>query len=262
MKKKTTKILKSLNINLPRNWGELTSAQVSRVAYYLHSQVTETDFLVQLGIEFSGLKPHGTTITDSGDVAYVYYDRKIGNIVLTAEHLSAIVDFLSWATKDTGPMVAPSLDGYRTPDDALYGITLEQFVTADTACSAYVRTQDLGALRFMCATLYPRKRFDPSRISADAARLKFIPIWNLEAVLLWFSGVKKLLSNKYSYVFSNDGGDGASTTGEEIMLGLLSSLNEGRVVDNGLIKTIDVHEALFQLNQNIKANQAKKGNNV
>ena len=41
------------------------------------------------------------------------------------------------------------------------------------------------------------------------------------------------------------------------MLGMLSSLNDGRIADNEKIRQADVHEVLYELNLKIK--NSKKG---
>ena len=82
--------------------------------------------------------------------------------------------------------------------------------------------------------------------------MKYVPLWRLEAVFLWWIGVKKMLCKKYPFVFSKDDSPGPATPGDEILMGILSSLNDGRVADNERIKRIDVHEALYELNLQIK----------
>ena len=79
----------------------------------------------------------------------------------------------------------------------------------------------------------------------------------MQAVLLWFSGAKRYLQKKYPYVFSTDETGAPVTPGDELMLGMLSSLNEGRIADNEKIRQADVHEVLYELNLKIK--NSKKG---
>ena len=144
--------LRELNLTLPTGWGKLNADQVMRVAYYLSRRITEPEYLVRLGLEFAGLKPRGSQQRD-GEIRYTYYHRCHGNVLLTAEQVASIAYALEWTTKDPEPMAAPNLDGYATPDSRMYGVTLEQFITADTAYGAYVRTQDALALcRFIGAT--------------------------------------------------------------------------------------------------------------
>lgn len=258
-KKKQAAPLQALNITLPRSWRELASAQVSRIAYYFSLKLEETEFLVRLGIEFADLKPRGSRVTDDGDVVYCYYHRSAGNVLLTAEQMAAIADAMRWVTRDPEPMCAPQLDGLAAPDSALYGVTFEQFITADAACTAYVRAKNPEALRMMCAAFYPKSgKFDPEKVAAEARRIGYLPSWQLEAVLLWFIGAKKLLMRKYPALYAEAGEEGPSASGGEVLLGLLSSLNEGRVVDNEKIKATELHEVFYELNRRIREAQKTK----
>lgn len=251
-KNKKNAWIKELNLTLPTGWGKLTSEQVMRVAYYLSQRIAEPEYLVRLGIEFAGLKPRGTREFD-GEIRYLYYHRNHGNLLLTAEQVATIAYAMKWTTKDPEPMAAPLLDGYRTPDSRLYGVMFEQFITADTAYGAYARTQDTLALRTFVVSLYSRREFNPDRLPQEAARIARLPEYQMQAVLLWFSGAKRFLQKKYPYVFSTDeSGSGSVTPGDELLLGLLSSLNEGRIADNGKIRQVDVHEVLYELNLKIK----------
>lgn len=245
-----------LNITLPKGWNELTPAQVSRVAYYLSLNFDETEFLVKIGCEFADLKPRGSSVMPNGDIVYRYYHRDRGNVLIDTEQVAAIAEALKWIVTEPEPMAAPALDGYTSPDHRLYCITLEQYITADNACNAYIRTQNIEALRVMVAALYPlTSPFDGNKLTYEAKRLTFLPHWQLQAVLLWFIGAKKLLMQKYPLVFAGDGSEGGAVPGAEVLLGLLSSLNEGRVVDNDKLKQTDIHEIFYELNLKIKNTQ-------
>lgn len=246
-----------LHISLPTRWSELTGRQIVRAAYYMSLGLTEAEYLVRLGIEFAGIVPHGTKVMDDGEIGYIYFNRPTGYIVLTAEQLATIADTLSWLTGDPEPMEAPLLDGRKVPDRNIYGVSVEQLLTADIACGHYLKSKDQAALRMMVAALYPHDKFDPEALQAEADRLARRPSWELEAVLLWFIGVKKMLRAKYPNVYSGGEG-GAAPDGEEIMLGILSSLNEGDITKNPAIKHTDAHEALYELEQKIKASKASK----
>lgn len=251
-RKKQPSPLAELHITLPQGWGELTAAQVSRVAYHLAHKTDDIQYLVNLALEFADLQPRGANCSPDGVFTYSYYHRSAGRVVLNAEQVAAMARAIEWATGEPEPMQAPELDGYCSPDQRLFGITLEQFVTADNACNAFASRQNIEALRVMVAALYPRsKSYDPEKLQVEAARLSFLPMWQLEAVVLWYIGAKKFLMQKYQSVFSG-GEEQGGASGAEILLGLLSSVNEGRVVDNEKLKSTDIHEILYELNRKIR----------
>lgn len=258
-KRKRDLSLIKLNIKLPGAWDELTSAQVSRIAYHLSRKGSDLEYLINLAVEFADLHPRGARMTPDGSVVYGYYHRDIGEVLLTSDHIAAMVRAIEWVTMEPQPMPAPTLDGCTSPDRRLYGVTLEQYITAETACVEFARNDNIKALRVMTAALYPRTgRYDPERLEAEADRLGYLPTWQLEAVALWFVGTKKIMMQKYPHVFSTEGGDAAdeTSTGADLMMGLLSSVNNGAVVDNDKLKQTDVHEIFYELN--LKIRNAKK----
>lgn len=258
MKKRQPKILRTLQLTLPTCWGDLTPGQVVRVAYYLSLGLDESEFLVRLGIDLAGLQPHGSTVGSDGEIRYVYYHRPVGNVTLTAEHLAAIASALKWVTDVPEPMAAPDIPGYGQPDRDLFGITLEQFLVADAAYTEYIRSKESRALLMLAASMYPRSgRFSAETLERDAPAMQYLFGYRLEAIVLWFTGAKRLLMRKYPCVFSEEEA-GSEIPQEDVLLGLLSSLNNGRIVDNEKIKRTDVHEVFYELNQKIKASKRQK----
>lgn len=49
------------------------------------------------------------------------------------------------------------------------------------------------------------------------------------------------------------GNEEGPVSGGEVLLGLLSSLNEGRVIDNERIKATELHEVFYELNRRVRA---------
>lgn len=256
---KTKKVI-DLPVSLPTKWGELSSAQVNEVARLMSLELERSDFLLRVALYFSGLKPHGSKVEADGSILYAYYDRNVGNILLTAEQLNAIAEAVAWLLGAPTLMSPPMVDDYKLPNKQLFGCTLEQFIVADSAYSAYHKLSSPDALRLMTAALYIRgEKFDDAKLAAEADRLKYIPLWNLAAVALWFTGVKSWIADKYSYVFSTSSeGEQSPVNGVDTLLNLMSSLNEGRIVDNEKIKKVELHEALHELNLKIRASQDAK----
>lgn len=249
MKKKKT----TLRITIPTKWSELTPAQVSRVARYLDSHGDPTEQLVLLAADFADLKLRDTIVAADGTPIYRFYHRKDGNVNLDAEQITLIISALKWITGDVSLMQSPVLDGCVTPDHRLYGVTLEQFITAEVAYSHFLSTRNIEALRMCAAALYPRHSFSAEKLPAESQRMARLDV-QLSAVYLWFTGIKKYLAEKYSYIFS-DGGDGTQVGGSEIMLSMLSSLNGGDVTKNETLKATELHEVLYELNEKIKTSK-------
>lgn len=249
MKKKRT----TLRITIPTKWAELTPAQVTRVAIYLDSNGDPTEQLVLLAADLADLSLLDTTIAADGTPIYRFYHRNQGNVNLDAEQITLIASALKWVNGDISLMQSPVLDGCKTPDHRLYGVTLEQFITAEVAYSHFVSTRNIEALRMCTAALYPRQRFSAEKLPAESMRMARLDS-QLPAIYLWFTGVKKYLADKYSYIFS-DGRGGTQVGGSEIMLSMLSSLNGGDVTKNETLKATELHEVLYELNEKIKTSK-------
>lgn len=259
-RKKTAPNVIDFEIALPTKWEQLTSHQVTRVAYHMSENLPKMEVLIRIALEFADLKPHGARVEPDGAIAHLFYSRTKGNIPLSSDQVAALALAMEWLDSPATLTSAPIVDDYQIPDHRLYGITLEQFITADSACNAFFKTKSIEPLRVMVAALYPRTgKFAPETLARQARRLSYIPQWNLEAVTIWYVGVKKWLSDKYPFVFSNNGSQNTNElSGVEVMLNLLSSLNDGRVVDNDKIKATEIHEALYELNNKIRIYQENR----
>ena len=62
-----------------------------------------------------------------------------------------------------------------------------------------------------------------------------------------------MLTRKYPALYAATGSDESPASGGEVLLGLLSSLNEGRVIDNERIKATELHEVFYELNRRVRA---------
>lgn len=239
-----------LNITLPTKWSDLTPSQVARVAACLSSNGDRVEQLILLAADLADLKIRDTIVHSDGSTAYTFYHRDRGNLLFTSEHVLSIVEALSWVDGEISPMAAPELDGCKTPDSRLYGVTVEQYITADAAYNHYVETRDMDALRMCAAALYPRHLFTSDSVRAEARRMARLD-GQLSGVFLWFTGAKKFLADKFPYIFSSGGG-GEPISGAEIMLSLLSSVNGGDVTKNEQLKSSELHEVFYELNMKIK----------
>lgn len=247
MKKKKTK----LAIALPTQWSELTAEQVAKVATYLNSRENHIEKLITLAADIAGLHLRGSIVGEDGETTYKFYHRGTGNVLLDSEQVSLISTALSWVGSEITLMKAPILDGCQTPDYRLYGITLEQFLTAESAYVHFVSTESADALRICAAALYPRTEYSSLTVAKEAQRLARFDN-KLYGVFLWFTSAKKFLAEKYPYLYSPSETSGESINGTDLLLSMLSSLNNGDPTKNDTLKATELHEALYELNLKIK----------
>lgn len=242
-------------IDLPTKWADLTPTQVSRVALYLNTKGERVEQMILLAADLGGLKIRGTRIAYNGQPLYWFFRRGTGNVLLDAEQVAMLVDHLKWVEGEISLMAAPFISGCTTPDHRLYGVGLEQFITAESAVNHFVKSRSMEALRVCAAALYPIGEFDPAKLQKQAQRLARFDD-QLNGVLLWFLSAKKYLADRYPYVFSGQG-EGEPQQGSDVLLSLLSSLNGGDTTKNSELKAGELHEALHELNLKIKAATTK-----
>lgn len=149
---------------------------------------------------------------------------------------------LSFILDDIGLPPAPLKD----VDRKLFGVSFEDFYEADSLI-ARARTEgnDVYLKEAVKTLTGGRKR-------------KLLP-WEKKAVVIWWTGAKMFLKSRYPHVFE-DGGSVTDRTQHEILMDLLSCMNDNRPQQNDRILKTDCHSVLYSLNQ-IYAN-AKQGVSV
>jgi hypothetical protein len=197
-----------------------------------------------------------------GQICYVFSLHGAGKFLLDVERFAEMVDRLSFLEKDVTLFELPlALKNFNACDSLLYGIRLDEWLLADQMYAEYSRTKDDRFLNMMLAVFYrkPGEKWDDGNSTeARAKRFRKVPAHRKYIVYLWYTGVKLWLMQKYWHVFNGSESTG-STPPDEIFMGMLSSLNEGKVADNGTIKATEVHEVLYELNRKIEYNNNLKG---
>jgi len=84
---------------------------------------------------------------------------------------------------------------------------------------------------------------------------KLVP-WERVAVIVWWNGLKKRLSDMYPHVLKGEGGVSGKTQAE-ILQDILSSINNNKPQENEKILKADTHSVLHAL-ENIYANADKR----
>lgn len=119
---------------------------------------------------------------------------------------------------------------YHGPREAFRNLRFDEFIFADTYYLRYLQTGGEHYLNQLVATLYRPERadYDPRAVTyagdrredfnehlvpARALRLGGLPDHHKHAVLLYYRGCRRLLEQRYEYVFSQDNTTKATATG-------------------------------------------------
>lgn len=164
--------------------------------------------------------------------------------VVSPEVIQAACHQLSYIIHDVGLSPSPLLH----VDRKLYGVTFGQFYEADSLILRYNATKKDRYLDDAARVLTGKKAFVLSG-------------WKRRGLVIWWSGVKKYLMNKYPHVFqSSDEGGGAvggEKTPADILQELLSAMNGNHPQENDRILATELHSVLFSLDRIYQQNAKK-----
>lgn len=212
--------------NLALTWNELTGAQLLDVAKVLgigyEREASRRDSLLAALLQLPTR------------------DFRQLNVVQRVE-MRPLVAFLATPTAHP-PLTAQLLPvlrlgkhRYHGPREAFRNLRFDEFIFADTYYLRYLQTGGAHYLSQLVATLYRPQRagYDPTAVAyqgdrredfnehlvpARAQRLAALPDHYQHAVLLYYQGCRRLLEQRYPYVFSQDNTAKASTGGWQEVL--------------------------------------------
>jgi len=124
---------------------------------------------------------------------------------------------------------------FHGPREAFRNLRFDEFIFADTYYLRYLQTQQASWLDQLVAVLYRPERagYDPQAVTyagdrredfnehlvpARATQLARLPLATKLAVLLYYQACRRLLEQRYAYVFSDDNSQKASTNGWQEVL--------------------------------------------
>lgn len=254
--------MRTINLTSPKDWSELTPEQLLLISGLYLQKLPETDFLVNALIGLTELTPvqHKVEVADD-KLMFAFKTPGQKPFFVESEKIHEMANRLKWLLDPPAICTPPNLGNYIPVNNRLFGVCLEQYLLADAHYIQFAKTQDRLILDKFAAALY---RSDENEQWSDQEWKKRIPHFTLmtlpelNAVFIWFTGVKAFIMAKYPYVFpGTDGGRDKACliSPDEQILQLLANLNGGDVTRNGLIMETHVHEVLYELNLKIENSQ-------
>jgi hypothetical protein len=107
----------------------------------------------------------------------------------------------------------------------------------------------------MAAVLYRKKglSYSDKLVDDNARRIRRgAKLAELQAVYLWFTGVKLWLKEKYSDLFSGGGDTDGFGDESEAVMNMLYAITDGRAHENDRVYKTPVHDVLHALNTKAK----------
>lgn len=252
---------KELHIDLPKTWEDLSQDQMLDICQILlltgHSEA-HLDMLAFRTL--SGLEFIKTTVN--------YTFVKQDNCVHTIKNyqLAAAAAKLSWIREiPTRFTPLQAICGYEHLYPTLEGVPFKVFVSCENWYQAYLYTQDHYYLQVLTSALYSQARFegyypsgwDAGRVEQDAGRFDNASQPALFSVFLWYSSVKKLLSQQFEYFFqpvtrADQDEENTPPDMRGYINSMLRALTGGDITKQDQVLESDTWIALYELNEKAK----------
>jgi hypothetical protein len=257
---------KSVTVELaaPTSWQALTEQQVMFVAHILLQQLTKEEILARCFLKFAGLYP--VPVTDAFRKRCILFNRPVPSLYryknktleIPDEQIAIFCQKLEYLAEPPGLMKCPSrLAGLYGPDPQLWNTTdtFEEYLMADRSYRAYSQNQDREHLYGMAAVLWRKKDtpYSDKLLDGNTRRIRRgTKLAELQAVYLWWTGIKLWLKGKYPDLFTG-GGDGEAAGDEsEAVMNMLYAITDGRAHENERVYKTSVHDVLHALNAKAK----------
>ena len=227
-----------LDVKIPLSWGQLNDKELHYI-FTLKAQgrdngeIKRLFFLRKAGLNpFREVKP-GVWLCQSGKSACCI---NVGAIAVG-------VSKLDWMDAEpTYPVRLSEMHKCKAVSATLRCISFGDWLALENLHQGFILSKNPDAIRDMAEILYP------------GINTKVLAGVDIFAINFWYVGIKVYFANKYSDLFSGDGGGGAFNP-EASMDAMIRALTGGDVLkEPPLLETVEVERALKELNQ--KAREA------
>jgi len=244
-----------VELTVPVKWSELTVKQVEYFSRMMLKELTETEVMTLCFLKFSGLKLIKKAIHYKAGYLYIFKKKGFPRFTMDADLATTCIAKMTFLINDISLFALPvSIKKYEAYDYRMFDVNLEQYLLLDSYYQAFLAGKETHYLNKMLAVMYhlPGEKWDNEKLPVWEKRFKRQPLFRKYIIFLWFTGFKKWIMERYWYVFNQGNEISSQPTPDEIVLQLLSALNEGDITHNKEILATSVHEAFFELNRKIE----------
>jgi hypothetical protein len=253
----------TIQLTVPTSWQALEEQQVIFVARVLMQQPAKEELLARCLFKFTRIHPAPVTdafrkrcaLLEKPLPSLYRYKNKIFEI--PDEQIAVFCRQLEYLAGPPGLMMRPSrIAGLYGPDPQLWTNTFEEYLMADRYYRAFSQTNDCEHLYGMAAVLWRKKDlpYSDKGLKTNTRRIRRgAKSSELQAVYLWWTGVKLWLKEKYPDLFT-PAGDAGSTADDDsdTVMNMLYAITDGRAHENDSVYKTYVHDVLHALNTKAK----------
>jgi len=237
---------KSFTRELPDRWNELTTEQLLYICRLLERNLSEPVFTVAAlryllklpRKQFAAIHPADMQALAQATAYMLEHPN------LTFQKLPT-VRALRWFR-------------FEGPESALTNCSFEQFFEyAETYYMQYLTTQQTKYLNLLIASLYVRvgDYFKPNNVEPNAKLIKYLPNHVKLAILIFYTGCRSFLAQKFPNVFSGSGTNNQQPDGLEFSR-LIAQITISPA-ENPSVRKLNLYDALVFVEMKIETSKKK-----
>ncbi|MBS9773802.1 MAG: hypothetical protein KGV59_01415 [Tenacibaculum sp.] len=199
--------MKIINLNIPKEWNDLSELQLRQLALLFNSEKRGLFFDYRVLFILMDIRPW-----------QFWKYRKLYKVIRNVK-FSDLKEHYEWVYNEVGLTKFPySIINYQLPiintkkilppADRLTNITIDEFAHCDDLFLGWHKTKDKEYLQYLCAVLYrktdkqgKRITFDKHDLARRANAFKNVSLKKLLVVAMAYQGCKTYITKQYPRVF-------------------------------------------------------------
>lgn len=222
-----------INIDFAQSWGDMCQEDFRNVCTILSESHGRQETLFLCLCALAHIRPDNQIKYNpellKDNIAFI-----IGNesYIISPKDIQAACSQLEYIYDSVGlpPCPLPGMDR------KLYGVSFKAYYTADAYMLRYQAENNGSYLKEAAKSL-------------TNGRIRKLLPWQQTGLNIWWTGVKHYLMEKYPHVLQEGEGSVVDKTMDEILLDLLSCMNDNKPQNNEKILDSDVHSVLYCLDK-------------
>lgn len=224
---------KTIDIKYPTCWEEVRREHLMILGRLFCSKMTREELLFELLCRISGIHPliEPGRNEDTPQAQFLFKKKGEGRFWMPAWMLAQACQQLSFIIDSIGLPECPIL----SVNSKLHGVSFKSFYFADAYICRYQTTKETAIILQAYKELTGRK-------------IKKISPVEINALLIWWAGIKEYFKHTYPEVFRETGEEQTEKTPADTLVEVLSVLNKNEPGKNPQILASDVHAVMTALN--------------
>lgn len=244
--------MKTVNLTIPRSWGELTAKQLLFVSALFLEGLTREAFLVKAFMFLAGLKIVPWREGERANPVYMFSREGETSFPMT---LGEILDFskdCEFLLKERDSFSPLSRMGRREARDVMmYDACFGEFIAAMVY---YNQCSDIHENKMfmhkLCAVMYPLKPWDPDNIRFED--FESLPLEECYTVLMWFGFVLNKVAEECPNLFNERSGDSEPVNLRDNIHAMFNLVTGGDITKEKDVNNVDMWRVLYDMEDKAK----------